>query len=195
MLPTPETPLSLGISEIPDYSQALEFAQSLQAIGGNENNHDTLMFGSPSIASTTPATTAMANDMPGSLDRTHQQHQALYTENGVGFNNKPVVEKPSPRRTQLLPQTAPKSVDKKWKTRSQRKKHQGQKKKTKKAIASAMKSTFPPTAFGKQGQGAKLGQHAETSVKNDKSNFLPFDPSGDLLVQDVTNFGVKKKKK
>ena len=187
---TPETPLTQGISEIPDYLQALEFAESLQAIGGRKN-HDALTHGSSSIASTSPATTAMS-------ELQQQQQQALYAENGLGGIAKGRINKETlqtePRRTQLLPQTAPKSVDRKWKTRSQRKKHAGQKKKTKGAIDSAVKATFPPTAFGTDGQGAKLRQYAETNAKYKSSNF-PFDQSGNLNVEDTNNFGVKKKKK
>ena len=159
------TPLSKQISEIPDYSAALAFASTLTQ---DATSVDALAFGSPSTAGT------MSTDFTAQA----MQDQLSPPPPPPSFGYDDIHNKP--RRTQLLPGTAPKSVDSKWKTRSARKKNnklKGQKKKTKKAMNDAMVTTFPPSAFSgnevndfgqkhrTKGQGARLGELAERNAK------------------------------
>ena len=212
-LSTAETPLTKQISEIPDYDKALKFAETLQPFTHDDTAHQNI-FGAPSTADTSM-----------SFEQQQHPHQSLSTQP----TTMPAIIT-GPRRTQMLPGTAPKSVDKKWKTRSARKKAKqnklnngkNQQNQTQNAIDQAMKSTFPPTAFGKQGQGSKLGQQAERNAKvqaaaakgmasylmdprgingtppnNNPSNMdaFPFDQNGSMSVPDSFNLGEPKRKK
>jgi hypothetical protein len=143
---TPDTPLGLGISTIPDYQQALDFAATL-ADGPAV----------PSSASGYSSSTFTAQQQQQHQQQQHAQQHSHPTR---------WYPLPKPRRTQLLPGTAPKSAA--WKTKTakryDKKRAQAQGEATQQSIDSAVQSTFPPTAFGKKGQGARLGAEAHQAM-------------------------------